>query len=429
MAQPNPYTISVPDSAIEKLKRKLSDADYPDELDTPDQWPYGSPLSDVKRLANHWEKSFDWRKAEAKMNELPNFRKAVKVEGFGDIDIHFLHKKSSNPNAIPLLFSHGWPGSFIEVTKLLPLLEAGEKEGKPAFHVVAPSLPNFGFSQKMLKPGFALSQYAETCHRLMLDLGYAKYVTQGGDWGFYITRIMGVLYPDHVLASHINMVRALAPSFTAHPALALQHAITPYSESEKKGRERSRWFTTEGQAYRQLQSTKPQTLSYAFADSPVALLAWIYEKLIDWTDGYEWTDDEILTWISIYWFSTAGPNAHVRIYYEASHNPTELVPSRERASEWVGQVKLGLAHFPREITVVPRIWGKTLGPVVHQSDNDKGGHFAAWERPDVIVDDLQKMFGKNGQCYRIIPAKSGYEKGHDDSDVLRTGLRDDASPF
>jgi pimeloyl-ACP methyl ester carboxylesterase len=360
-SQPQPYTINVPDSAIEKLKRKLHDADYPDELDTAEQWPYGSPLSDVKRLANHWENNFDWRKVESKLNELPNFRKPVKVEGFGEIDIHFVHKKSSNPNAIPLLFSHGWPGSFIEVTKLLPLLEAGEKEGQPSFHIVAPSLPNFGFSQKILKPGFALSQYAETCHNLMQDLGYPKYVTQGGDWGFYITRIMGILYPESVLASHINMVRALAPTFTSHPALALQHAITPYTEKEEKGMQRSEWFTSQGQAYRQLQATKPQTLSYAFADSPVALLAWIYEKLIDWTDSYEWNDDEILTWISIYWFSTAGPNAHIRIYYEAGHNPTDLIPDRERASEWVDKVKLGLSHFPREITVVPRIWAKTLG--------------------------------------------------------------------
>jgi pimeloyl-ACP methyl ester carboxylesterase len=359
--QLEPYTISVPDSAIEKLKRKLSDADYPDELDTVEQWPYGSPLADVKRLANHWENKFDWRKVESKLNELPNFRKPVSVKGFGDIDIHFVHKKSTNPNAVPLLFCHGWPGSFIEVTKLLPLLEAGERDGKAAFHIVAPSLPNFGFSQKILKPGFALSQYAETCHRLMQDLGYDKYVTQGGDWGFYITRIMGILYPDYVLASHINMVRAHPPSFASNPALALQHAVTPYSEAESKGMKRSEWFTSQGQAYRQLQATKPQTLSYAFADSPVALLAWIYEKLVDWTDGYAWTDDEILTWISIYWFSAAGPNAHIRIYYEAGHNPTDKVPDREVASDWVGRVKLGLAHFPREITVVPRIWGKTLG--------------------------------------------------------------------
>lgn len=195
----------------------------------------------------------------------------------------------------------------------------------------------------------------------MLDLGYPRYVTQGGDWGFYTTRIMGLLYPHAVLASHINMVRASAPSFASQPLLALQHALTPYTPTEKCGLERSDWFLTQGQAYRQLQATKPQTLAFAFADSPVALLAWIYEKLHDWTDGYAWTDDEVLTWVSIYWFSTAGPNAHVRIYYEAVNNPTEKVPSRERASEWVGGVKLGLAHFPRELTVVPRAWGKTLG--------------------------------------------------------------------
>jgi len=406
--EPEPYTISVPDSAIEKLKRKLSDADFPDELDTPDQWPYGSPLSDIKRLAKHWETNFSWRDAESKMNELPNYRKKVQVDGFGQIDIHFVHKRSSNPNAIPLLFSHGWPGSFLEVTKLLPLLEAGEKEGKPAFHVVAPSLPNFGFSQRISKPGFALSQYAETCHRLMQDLGYDKYVTQGGDWGFWITRSMGILYPDYVLASHINMVRAQAPTFTSQPALALQHAVTPYTEAESKGIERSEWFLNEGQAYRQLQSTKPQTLSYAFADSPVALLAWIYEKLIDWTDGYPWTDDEVLTWVSVYWFSTAGPNAHVRIYYEAQHNPTDLIPNRERTTTWIDRVKLGVAHFPREITVVPRVWAKTLGPLVHESVHDKGGHFAAHERPDVIVADLQKLFGRNGPCYGIVPEKPGY---------------------
>lgn len=360
-SSPEPYRISVTDSAIEKLKRKLSDADFPDELDTPDQWPYGSPLSDIKRLAKYWGSGFNWRGAEAKLNELPNYRKKVQVEGFGDIDIHFVHKKSSNLNAVPLLFCHGWPGSFIEVTKLLPLLEAGEKEGKPAFHIVAPSLPNFAFSERVTKPGFALSQYAETCHQLMQDLGYDKFVTQGGDWGFYVTRIMSVLYPSSVLANHINMVRAQPPTFASQPALALQHALTPYTEAEVSGIKRSDWFLNEGQAYRLLQATRPQTLSYAFADSPVALLAWIYEKLIDWTDGYPWTDDEILTWISIYWFSTAGPNAHVRIYYEAQHNPTDKVPNRDRASQWIEKVRLGVAHFPKELSVVPRIWAKTMG--------------------------------------------------------------------
>ncbi|KAF2993607.1 hypothetical protein E8E13_001566 [Curvularia kusanoi] len=408
MNTPEHFLISVSDDEIDKLKRKLSDADFPDELDTSTQWPYGSPLSDIKRLAKHWETKFSWREAEAQINHLPNFRQRVTVDGFDPLDIHFVWQENQNPNAIPLLFVHGWPGSFIEVTKLLPLLKERERNGGPAFHVVAPSLPNFGFSSRVAKPGFALSQYAETCHRLMQQLGYDKYVTQGGDWGFFITRIMGVLYPESVLASHINMVRAQPPSFASQPALALQHAVTPYTEAEQKGMERSDWFLDQGQAYRMLQATKPQTLSYAFADSPVALLAWIYEKLVDWTDSYPWTDDEILTWVSIYWFSTSGPNAHVRIYYEAQHNPTEKVPTRARASEWIDGVKLGLAHFPKELTPVPRIWGQTLGPVVLESTHDKGGHFAAWERPDAIVKDLRDMFGKGGRCYKLIPGRSGY---------------------
>ncbi|ORY13760.1 Alpha/Beta hydrolase protein [Clohesyomyces aquaticus] len=407
---PTPYIISVPSVALEKLRRKLSDAEFPDELDThgdiEQQWNYGAPLSDVQRLASYWKDGFDWRRSEAKMNELPNYRTKIDVDGFGDIDIHFIHQKSQNENAIPLLFVHGWPGSFLEVTKLLPLLQGSPST--PAFHIIAPSLPNFGFSGRITTPGFSLTQYAETMHKLMLSLNYSIYVTQGGDLGFYITRAMGLLYPSAVLASHINMVRANAPTFSSHPFLATQHALTPYTATEKAALDRSSWFLNSGSGYRLLQSTKPQTLSYAFADSPVALLAWMYEKLHDWTDGYAWTDDEVLTWVSVYYFSAAGKNAHIRIYYELGHNPTELIPTRERMSEWIGEVKLGLAHFPREITTVPRIWGRTLGPVVYESDNEKGGHFAAWERPDVIAGDLQKMFGKGGPCYEIIKGKTGY---------------------
>jgi hypothetical protein len=234
--KPQPYTISVPDAALDKLNRKLADADYPDELDAEDQWPYGAPLSDVERLAERWQKGFNWRKAEDELNELPNYTTKVPVENFGTIDVHFVWQKSGVEGAIPLLFCHGWPGSFIEVKKLLPLLKGGNGDGTPAFDIVAPSLPNFGFSQRISKPGFGLEQYAETVHKVMLSLGYDKYVTQGGDWGFYITRLLGVLYPDHVLASHINMIRANPPTFSTNPVLALQHAITPYTEAEQAGK-------------------------------------------------------------------------------------------------------------------------------------------------------------------------------------------------
>ncbi|CAF9921119.1 hypothetical protein IMSHALPRED_005087 [Imshaugia aleurites] len=398
-----PYTISVPEEQRQRLTKKLEATTFPDELDHAG-WDYGAPLADVKRLAIYWRETFDWRRQEAKLNELPNFKTAIQVDGFESLDIHFVYQKSNVEGAIPLLFSHGWPGSFIEVTKILPFLANGGKE-TPAFHVVAPSLPNYGFSAGTKKKGFGLPQYAETCHKLMLKLGYDKYVTQGGDWGCMITRIMGLLYPQHVMASHINMVRGHAPSFLSNPILATQHALAPYTQREKDGHSRSDWMLKEGSGYRLEQGTKPQTLGYALADSPVGLLAWIYEKLHDWTDGYPWTEDEILTWVSIYWFSTAGVAANLRIYYEALHD-TQF--GRDRTEEWIPHVKLGLAHFPKELTVVPKSWGRTMGPVVYQSEYESGGHFAAWEKPEAIASDLHKMFGKGGGAHGVVKGKIGY---------------------
>lgn len=234
----------------------------------------------------------------------------------------------------------------------------------------------------------------------MQHLGYAQYVTQGGDWGFYITRMMGHLYPSNVKASHINMVRASPPTFTSHPVLAAQHALTPYTAAERQGLERSKWFQDQGSGYRVLQSTKPQTIGYALQDSPVALLAWLLEKLHDWTDAYPWSDDEICTWVSLYWFSAAGPAASVRIYYEATHGNPAM--GRDRTQAWIGAVKLGLAYAPMELSVVPRTWGRTLGEVVFESEKVSGGHFLAWERPDEVVKDLRAMFGDKGPCYRIV---------------------------
>lgn len=306
-------------------------------------------------------------------SNIPN-RSPVKVKGFGDINIHYLHQPSTEPDAIPLLFVHGWPGSYLEVEKMLPLLRQSNQG--VSFHVVAPSLPNFGWSESPKKTGFGLSQYAEVCDQLMQQLGYSKYVTQGGDWGFYITRAIGLRFPQRCMASHINMIRANQPTFTKHPLLALQHALTPYSEADRKGFERSEWFATEGSGYRVLQCTKPQTIGYALHDSPVALLAWIYEKLHDWTDEYPWSDKEILTWVSIYYFSTAGPAASVRIYYEAIHPPPGGI-SRERTQEHIPKVKLGLCHSPRELSLVPSTWARTLGPVVYEDRKTRGGHFAA----------------------------------------------------
>lgn len=199
------------------------------------------------------------------------------------------------------------------------------------------------------------------------------------------------------------MIRANRPQWSLNPALALAHAVTPYTQAEKDGMARLDWFLNEGSAYRTLQSTKPQTIGYALSDSPVALLAWIYEKLHDWADSYPWTDEEVLTWISIYWFSTAGPAASARIYYEATHTTDGV--SRDRTGQWIDRVPLGLAYAPRELGVPPRTWGRTLGPVVYEREHDAGGHFLAWEKPEEVVKDLRAMFSLGGPCHGVFASR------------------------
>ncbi|KAK1760431.1 alpha/beta-hydrolase [Echria macrotheca] len=393
-----PFTIDIPDTKLASLRSKLDLATFPkDNVPMADDWSYGVPTSDLKRLVARWrdEDGFDWRAAERKLNEqLPQFTTQVAVEGFGELEIHFVHQKSGRKGSIPLLFCHGWPGSFIEVSKILPLLTLSD-DG-PFFDVVAPSLPNFGFSEGPSKPGFNIPQYAECLHNLMVKLGYPKYVTQGGDWGYAITRLIGHLYPDACLASHLNYIRADPPSLTKHPLLYLQ-SLLPLSAAEKAGLERTAWFREQGYGYNIEQSTRPSTVGAALADSPVALLAWIYEKLHDWTDAYPWADDEILAWVCIYWFSAAGPDASVRIYYESQNNT--LPHTREQREAQLGynaRVKLGLSYFPRDLLVYPRTYGRTLGPVVFEKVHTEGGHFAAYEKPELLAGDLRAMFGSGG---------------------------------
>jgi len=408
MADIHPYTISVPDSSIEDLKARLALAKFPDELDGAG-WDYGAPLADVKRFTAYWRDQYDWRRAEKKFNELPNFITDIQCDGFEPLKIHFIHQKSSVKDALPLLFVHGWPGSFIEASKIYDKLAEPGRAG-PAFHFVALSLPNYGFSEGPKKKGFALAQYAETGHKLMLKLGYDEYVTQGGDWGYYITRAISLRFPEHCKATHVNMDNGTAPSWLKQPLLAAEHAVTPYTTFEKEGMKRMKWFMEHGSGYRTLQSTKPQTLGYALADSPVALLAWIYEKLHDWTDNYPWTEEEVCTWISIYWFSTAGPAASVRIYYESTHewdNPQTRV-TRDRIQQWIGKVKLGLTHSPKELRVLPSVWTRTQGNTVFERTHDTGGHFLAWEKPEHLLADLRTMFGKDGGAHGVIKGKSGY---------------------
>ncbi|THV04485.1 alpha/beta-hydrolase [Dendrothele bispora CBS 962.96] len=396
-----PFQISIPDSSIELLQKKLALATFPDELELESDEKrrmYGAPLGDIKRLVERWKTGFDWRKAEKKLNEdlSPMFVRGIEVEGFGVMDVHYVHRKSEREvdakgrKAVPLLFVHGWPGSVIEVRKILPLLTNPEKEDELSFHVVAPSLPGFGFSEAPRKKGFNLTQYAEVFNKLMLSLGYNEYVTQGGDWGFYITRRMAQLYGHkHVKAWHTNYPGpgAIEPAFGAQPLHYLRHMVTPYTTREKTALERSKWFTTQGMGYNIQQSTQPQTLGYSLSDSPVGLLAWVYEKLVNWTDGYKWNDDEVLEWVSVYWFSRPGPAASLRIYYEVTQANQRVVPFREKPT-----IPMGWSRFPMELRSFPRTWTQNVGDLVFDSEHPSGGHFAAHEEAERLVDDLQKMF-------------------------------------
>ncbi|KAF8957260.1 Alpha/Beta hydrolase protein [Flammula alnicola] len=393
-----PFKIDILDDEIETLKQKLALTTLPDELEDAGR-DYGVPLADIQRLLARWKDGYDWRKYEKQLNEeMPQFRREIEVAGFGKLNIHYVHKKSEIAGAIPLLFVHGWPGGFFEVRKILPLLTEA-KTDQPSFHVVAFSLPGFGFSEAPKKKGFAISQYAEVGHKLMLSLGYEEYVTQGGDWGYSITRRIASLYGEYSKAWHTNYEpRNGPPTLFGSPWLYLSNQLTRYTPAEKAGLERKAWFMQNGRGYSMEQSTQPQTLGYSLADSPVGLLAWIYEKLVNWTDEYPWEDDEVLTWISLYWFSTGGPAASTRIYYERAHEQdTSSAPTTPH----------GISFFPKELTNPPRSWLRSRY-LVFEAEHDSGGHFAAHEKPAELVADLRKMFGKGGPAYGVVTNMPGY---------------------
>ncbi|KAK5075417.1 hypothetical protein LTS08_001516 [Lithohypha guttulata] len=400
MAQIRPYTIDIPQAKLDRLKRNLCDYQWPTELQDDPAWDYGTPEKDIKHFYQHWKDKFDWRDHEKKLNELPNFETTVDIDGHGGVDVHFLHFKNDAPNAIPLLFVHGWPGSVLECVRLAPLLKGGD--GKPAFEVVAPSLPNYTFSGPALKRGFGIPKYAEACHKVMLALGFNQYVVQGGDWGFLICRTLSAKYPQHVKGIHTNWAWASEPKWTdENPKPA------SYSERElnqmKQGERWNPFGTGEGRGYIAIQSTRPATINYMISDSPVGLLAWIWDKLVDWSDRYPWTEDEVCLWVSLYVFSRAGPDAASYIYYEATHDLETL----QLVQSYI-DCPLGLADFPVELCNNPKSWRHTMGPIVYQEEFDRGGHFSGYERPDAVAKGLSEMFGKDGKAHGVVSGRSGY---------------------
>ncbi|KAK9917222.1 hypothetical protein WJX75_001993 [Coccomyxa subellipsoidea] len=396
MAYPKKLTVAIPDAQISDLKSRLSQIRWPDQLKGVG-WEYGSELSYVKELAEYWQNTFDWRKAEASLNSFANYEMLV-----NGIELHFIHERSSDPDATPIVLSHGWPGSVFEFHKIIRKLTTPGANGKPAFHVVVPSLPGYGFSSAPTKPGFGINEMARTFDELMVALGYTSYVAHGGDWGSAITTVLGALHSDHCKAIHIN--GCFAPPSLLNPwhlaqlvnaSLPIANRFPLFISFQEMG-----WlkafgdFQAKETGYSNIQSTKPQTLGYALNDSPVGLLAWIVEKFRTWSDcngdvESRFTKDELLTNVSLYWFNQ-NITSSTRLYYET------MGPFAKPDTFHQGPVKVptAVANFPKEPFCSPKAWAASKYNLHQWSIFPSGGHFAALEEPDALAEDIQKFFAK-----------------------------------
>jgi pimeloyl-ACP methyl ester carboxylesterase len=374
-----PFTIRIPDAVLADLKARLATARFPEPLQG-DGWTHGTDIAYLRRLVAYWRSGFDWRAQERRLNRLEQF--TTTIDG---LSVHFVHRRSKHPNALPLLITHGWPGSFVEFEKIIGPLTDPEAHGgtaADAFHVVMPSIPGFAFSQAPKEAGYDPARIAALEAKLMARLGYTRYGVQGGDWGSIISTQIALVDAPRVAGLHINMCFGAAPAGT-----------DPNAGLTDKERERVRArqvFQNEETGYQQIQGTKPQTLGVALNDSPVGLAAWIVEKFRTWCDcngdpESVFTKDELLTNITLYWVTqTAASSA--RIYYESRHAAPN--PNAGRRIE----VPTACADFPKEIIWSPRRWLEGRYNITRWTEMPKGGHFAAFEQPQLLVDDVRAFF-------------------------------------
>lgn len=374
-----PFRIDIPQERIDDLHRRVHAARWPEPLPGAG-WERGVPVGYLRDLARRWVDDFDWRAAESKMNAFPQF--TTEVDGQ---TIHFLHVTSPEPDATPLVLLHGWPGSVIEFLDVIGPLTDPRAHGfgdGPAFHVVIPSLPGFGFSTPLAGPGWTSARIARAVARLMAALGYDRYGAQGGDFGAFVAPDLGRVDPEHVIGVHVN-----AATFGFIPmGEPGEDEIATMTDVEKQRLGRLAHYQSELNGYFAVQSTRPLTLSYALTDSPVGQLAWIVEKFHDWTaaDAALPEDavslDHLLANVSLYWFTvTAGSSAN--LYYESMHSGEWPTPSA---------VPTGVAAFGQDVAI--RRYAERMYSIVHWSDFEDGGHFAALETPDLLVRDVRTFF-------------------------------------
>ncbi|KAF8598873.1 alpha/beta-hydrolase [Ceratobasidium sp. AG-I] len=393
-----PFSIAVSDKDLHDLYAKLELTRLPDELDLPpgQEWEWGIPLAVLKPVVHYWRTQYDWRAEEDRINRtLPQFTTRVESIEHGLQEVHFVHKRSNNPNATPLLFAHGWPGNFLEVSKMIDELANPTDPKHTSFHVVTPSLPGYVFSQRAPAPGMDIRATAFVFNSLMAKLGYKHYLAQGGDWGSLICRGLAVYHQDSCLGTHQNMLFVNPRSLLKHPIMMIKTVLGfaglpgGYAGEDIDSLKRAEAFAKSGGAYMQVQGTKPQTLAVALTDSPVGLLAWIGEKLHSWTDSYPWKSEELITWTMLYWIN--GPAGGLRFYKEngITNSPSELAKNPVH-SQW-SPTPLGFSRFPKEMLAPPLEWAGMLQNLVYTKQHDKGGHFAAWEVPELLTEDIREL--------------------------------------
>jgi pimeloyl-ACP methyl ester carboxylesterase len=375
-----PFVIQIPDRVLTDLHRRIEATRWPDELEQAG-WEYGANLASMRSIAEYWRHRYDWRREEAALNRWPHY--LISLEG---LRIHFIHARGKGPAPLPLVITHGWPGSFVEMLKLIPLLTDPEAHGgrkEDAFDVVVPSLPGYGFSDRPRERGMDPRRIAALWVRLMGELGYTSFGAQGGDWGSTISMALGLDYAQRMIGIHLNYIAGrflLGGTLNESPT---DETATAYLKKLRA------WWDIEG-GYSHEQGTKPQTLSYGLNDSPVGLAAWILEKFRTWSDcdgdvESLFSRDELLTNVMIYWV-TQTIHSSARLYYESRLQPLSLSPSHRV------EPPVAVAVFPREIVMPPRSLAERGLNVVRWTEMPRGGHFAAMEQPERLAEDVREFF-------------------------------------
>jgi pimeloyl-ACP methyl ester carboxylesterase len=372
-----PFKIAIPQSTLNDLRERLARTRWPDEVEGAG-WSYGTNLDSLKSLVAYWQHEYDWRKQEATLNRYTQFR--TDLDG---LSFHFIHERGKGPNPLPIILTHGWPDSFYRMHKIIPMLTDPESFGGNAadsFDVIVPSIPGFGFSDPVRKPGWTVKQTAELWASLMRDvLGYQRYAAAGGDWGSPISQLLALNNPASVIGIHLTDIGFQA-TMNLDPS-----SLTPVEQEYLRAKQQ-RFFQEGG--YVMIQSTKPQTLAYGLSDSPVGLAAWIIEKFYGWSDidgalERTYTKDELLTNIMIYWV-TQTINSSLRFYYEESHAPSLKTGQRV-------EVPVALALFPKD-TPAPRALAERTLRIERWTEMPRGGHFPALEEPELLVEDLRAFY-------------------------------------